>query len=397
MTTLDQGHRTTENPLSVRQFVATSLSHDTLIAGAGLIGSSIAWLLAKAGLRVILTDAAKFGSEASAAGVGMLAPGGEYREVSPAAQLALQSLATYPTFIRVLEKESGLRIEFRKCGAVELAYEGERWESLKKRADVQRRFGISVDSICGPSLRELAPGLTLGGLRGALFYPDDSCVAPQDLLNALKLACKRRGVTILEQTPVKSIHAQQDGVAAVTANGLIKTRSAVLAAGPWSSQIPVCHSETLVNIPATFPVKGHIIGYQLPPGSLTPILRHGHHYVLQRSSGFTLAGSSEERCGFDRSLNFELVREIHGGACSFYAPLLAAKPIREWIGFRPGTDENQPVIRRVPATNLWLAYGHYRNGVLLTPATASLVADEILDELSEGRGSSAGELITARS
>lgn len=193
MTTLDQSHRTTESPLSVRQFAATSLSHDILIAGAGLIGSSIAWILARAGLRVILTDAAKFGSEASAAGAGMLAPGGEYRQPSPAAQLALQSLAMYPTFIRALEEESGLAIEFRKCGAIELANEGERWESLQKRADVQRRFGISVDSIRGSTLRELAQGLNLGGLRGALFYPNDSCIAPQDVLKVLNVACERRG------------------------------------------------------------------------------------------------------------------------------------------------------------------------------------------------------------
>jgi glycine oxidase len=223
-------------------------------------------------LRVILTDAAKFGNEASAAGAGMLAPGGEYREFSPAAELALQSLAMYPTFIRALEKESGVRIDFRKCGAVELAYECERWEHLEKRANVQRRFGISVDSICTSTLRELAPGLNLGGLRGALYYPNDSSVAPQDLLKALKIACERSGVTILEQTPVKSIQAEQDGIAAVTESGVIKTRSGVLAAGAWSSQIPVCHSETLVSIPSTFPVKGHIIGYQLPPGSLQRLI-----------------------------------------------------------------------------------------------------------------------------
>jgi len=378
----------------VCQFAGTSVSHDALIAGAGLIGSSIAWLLAKAGLRVILLDAGKFGSEASAAGAGMLAPGGEYRDFSPAAQLALQSLATYPTFIQALEKESGVPIEFRKCGAIELAYESERWESLERRADVQRRLGISVDSICTSTLRELAPGLNLGGVRGALYYPDDSCVAPQDLLKALKIACERNGVTILEQTAVKSIYVEQDSVAAVTVNGLIKTRTAALAAGAWSSQIPIRRSENLVGIPSSLPVKGHIVAYQLPSGSLGPILRHGHHYLLQRSTGFTLAGSSEERCGFDRNLNFELVREIHAGACSFYSPLLTAKPIREWIGFRPGTDENEPVIRRVPGSNLWLAYGHYRNGILLTPATAYLVTDEILREMGTESGSSA-ELISA--
>ena len=388
MTALNQDYGTTETLATVDRFDPTSVSYDTLIAGAGLIGSAIAWILAKAGLRVILADAAKFGNEASASGAGMLAPGGEYWESSPAAQLALQSLALYPAFIRALEKDSGVPIDFRRCGTIELAYERERWESLQKRADAQRKFGVYVDSISTSTLRELVPGLSLGGLRGALYYEDDSCVAPLDLLKALKIACERSGVTILEQTPVKSIHVDHDGVAVALFSGRIKTRSAVLAAGAWSSQIPISHSEASVSIPATFPVKGHIVGYQLPAASLAPILRHGQHYVLQRREGFTLAGSSEERCGFDRRINVELVREIHAGACSFYSPLLIAKPIREWIGFRPATDENEPIIRRIPASNLWLAYGHYRNGILLTPATAHLVADEILCEMKETRSCS---------
>jgi glycine oxidase len=104
--------------------------HDVLIVGAGLIGSAIAWLLSKSGCSVVLMDAGRFGGEASSAGAGMLAPGGEYREPSPAAQFAIESLAMYPAFVRQLEKESGVPIDYRNCGAIELAYERECWRAL---------------------------------------------------------------------------------------------------------------------------------------------------------------------------------------------------------------------------------------------------------------------------
>jgi glycine oxidase len=262
--------------------------------------------------------------------------------------------------------------------------------------NAQRRFGISVDSICLSSVGTLAPGLNLAGLCGALYYPKDACVAPTDLLRALRIACIRRGVTILENSPVERMEAAPGRVSISMPSHQITGRNLVLAGGAWSSLIPISHSGTEISIPGSIPVKGHIVGYQLPPSSLRPILRHGHHYVVQRKNGFTLAGSSEERCGFNRSLNADLIREIRAGVDSFYTPVSAAEPSREWIGFRPGSELPGPVISRVQGTNIWLAYGHYRNGILLTPATAHLVSSEILadrtrlQEIGSGRLASLG-------
>lgn len=352
--------------------------HDVLVIGAGLIGSSIAWLLSKAGCRVILIDAGSFGGEASAAGAGMLAPGGEYREPSPAARFAIESLATYPTFVRQLEQESGLSIDYRKCGAFELAYNRERWRELRRRADVQRRFGISAQLLCPSSLSAVAPGLNLEGLLGALYYPDDACVAPLDLLRALRAVCRRAGVTILEHCPVEGVDAERDRVIVKVREQRISGRNVVLAAGAWSSQIPVGRSGVAAHITESFPVKGHLVGYQFVPGSLRPILRNGHHYIVQRKSGFTVAGSSEERCGFNRSVNPDRISEIRDAVGAFYSPISVLEPTRAWVGFRPASESQAPTIGRVPGTNVWLAYGHYRNGILLTPATAHLVSRQIL-------------------
>lgn len=375
---LDQDSGSSRQIASVLTGLGERVSQDVLIVGAGLIGSAIAWLLSKAGCSVVLIDAGRFGGEASSAGAGMLAPGGEYREPSAAANFALESLALYPAFVRQLERESGQTIDYRRCGAIDLAYDPEGWDALQARSDVQRRFGIASHALCSSSLSLLAPGLNLDGMAGALFYPHEACVAPEDLLRALRVACCRTGVKILEDSPVEAIDAARNRVSVRLQNERIAGRKLVLAAGAWSSLIPLRCAGAATHIPQSLPIKGHLMGYRLPADSLRPILRHGHRYVVQRKSGFTVVGSSEETCGFDRSVNPERIREIQGEVGSFYAPVSATKPEREWVGFRPGIEHSGPVIRRVTGTSVWLAYGHYRNGILLTPATAHLVCNEIL-------------------
>ncbi|HZD49213.1 MAG TPA: FAD-dependent oxidoreductase [Silvibacterium sp.] len=351
---------------------------DALIVGAGLIGSSIAWLLAKSGCSVALIDAGRFGGEASSAAAGMLAPGGEYHRPSLAAQFAIKSLALYPAFVRRLENESGLSIDYRRCGAIDLAYGEEHWCVLQARADMQRRFGISVHELCLSTLNSVAPGLLREQLSGALFYPNEACVAPENLLAALRIACTNSGVRICEKTPAERIEAGADQVVATTPQERTAARYLVLAAGAWSSQIPLSIGGLPASIPESFPVKGHLAGYELAPGSLNPILRHGHNYIVQRKNGFTIAGSCEEYCNFDRSINPKRIAEICETAWSFYSPISQQEPIRQWIGFRPGIEQHRPAIGRVPGTIVWLAYGHYRNGILLTPATAHLISSEIL-------------------
>src|SRR5712692_2578293 len=115
----------------------------------------------------------------------------------------------------------------------------------------------------------------------------------------------------------------------------ISGRNLVLAAGAWCSQIPVSRSGVTTHIPESFPVKGHLVGYRLLSGSRRPILRNGHHYVVQRKTGFTIAGSSEEQCGFNTSFNPERISEIRNAPASFYSPLSTLEPPREWVGFRP--------------------------------------------------------------
>jgi glycine oxidase len=147
----------------------------------------------------------------------------------------------------------------------------------------------------------------------------------------------------------------------------------VIAAGAWSGALQVKG----VQLPESVPVKGHLIGFDMRPGLLGPYVREGSAYVLQRADGFVIAGSSEERVGFDPSVDEQVCEALHRNAAKLLPALEGAHPSRKWIGFRPWTAGG-PHIGRVQGTNVWLAYGHYRNGILLTPVTADRIATSVL-------------------
>jgi glycine oxidase len=193
-----------------------------------------------------------------------------------------------------------------------------------------------------------------------MFHPEDGIVDPAALLRSLQCACESRKVRIVREH-VTTVEPRD--YAAV-----------VIAAGAWSGQIHVSN----VTLPAVTPIKGHLIGFQLEPGALGPVRRHGETYVLQRSNGFLIAGSNEQDIGFDRAVDAAICEDIHRRAARLFPPLEHATPVKRWIGFRPRSSSGDgPHIGRVEGTNVWLAYGHYRNGILLTPVTAQRVAAEI--------------------
>jgi glycine oxidase len=312
------------------------------IVGAGLIGGSIAWRLAQRGAEVTLSDAGTFGGETSRAGAGMLSPGGEFETPSRWLDLGVEGMRLYPDFVAELAEESGVPIDFALCGSQHFADPA----SAKRRVELQSAAGIRVD-------------VTPEGL----FYPDDAYVDPNDMLRALSRVCEARRVEIVERRATAQIEST-------------KFRAVVIAAGAWSSQIKVTHAGRLLDLPPVEPVKGHLIAFYLAPGSLGPMLRRGHDYILQRSNGFTIAGSTEEHAGFDRTVDMGVCAGIHRRAAALW-PMLAEKhPSAQWIGFRPLSPDG-PHIRRVEGTNVWLAYGHFRNGILLTPLTSSRIAGEI--------------------
>ncbi len=315
---------------------------DVLIVGGGLIGTSIAWRLAQRGAHVTIADASPLGGEASTAAAGMLSPGGEFEAPSPWVDLGVASLRLYPSFVAGLTQETGAALDFRVCGCLHIEA-----NPPESRADFQRRAGIRV---------ERHPE--------GFFYPDDAVIDPAATLRALRCAVEARGVRT-EMRRVTEVNA--------TAHAAV-----VIAAGAWSGHLRVTYEDRAVQLPPTVPVKGHMIGFEMRPGLLGPFLRHGQTYVVQRSDGFVIAGTTEEHVGFDTRVDAGICAEIHRRAAAIVPELGGAEPVRRWIGFRPGPlDPSGPRAGRIEGTNVWLAYGHYRNGILLAPLTAARVAAEI--------------------
>jgi glycine oxidase len=314
----------------------------------------------------------------------MLAPGGEVCSRSAWADFALESLRLYPEFITELEQESGRAIDYRRCGAVEIACTEPDWADLRRRAAAQRELGISAIECGTGDLRRRVPLLGKPA-HGALFYPEDAVVDPRNLMAALRAALERRGARILEQCAATAILAGPGPVEIRTSCGRFQAGAAVLAAGAWSGGIPVSLAGIAQEPPATFPVRGHLVGYPLEPGSLGPILRHRHTYLLQRSTGFTIAGTSVEQVGFDRQTDPTIAAGIHARACELLPRLLGSRSFESWVGFRPATADFSPRVTRFQDSRVWLAYGHYRNGILLAPATAARLSREI--SASSGTGS----------
>ena len=313
-----------------------------LIVGGGLIGSSIAWRLAQRGAQVTLADAGALGGEASIAGAGMLSPGGEFDEPSPWVDLGVASLRVYPEFLKELAAEAGIAVDYRVCGCLHLDQ-----NPAPVRIEFQRRAGIVVEQ--HPQ---------------GLFYPGDAIVDPVAMLGALRCAAEARGV-----------HREIRRVSEVNADDF---SAVVIAAGAWSSQLRITCQGRSLPLPLAEPVKGHLIGFEMQAELLGPFVRSGHTYVLQRSDGFVVAGTNEEHAGFDASIDARVCEEIHARAAALLPALASVPAARRWIGFRPGPFRAEgPFMRRLDQTNVWLAYGHYRNGILLTPLTAERIAAEI--------------------
>jgi len=193
-----------------------------------------------------------------------------------------------------------------------------------------------------------------------MFLPDEGIVDPAAMLRALHGACEARKVRILREHVTVVEPRDYDAV--------------VIAAGAWSGQVHVNN----VTLPAVVPIKGHLLGFQLEPGALGRVRRQGETYVLQRSNGYLIAGSNEQDIGFDRTVDAAICEDIHRRAAQLFPPLEHATPVNRWIGFRPRSAEGDaPHIDRIAGTNVWLAYGHYRNGILLTPVTARRIADDV--------------------
>jgi glycine oxidase len=352
-------------------------STDIAVIGGGVIGLATAWRLAQRGLRVTLIERGRVGEEASGAAAGMLAPYAEATNRGPFSDLGQASLARYAAFVDELKSETTLDAELIRTGLLRVA-EGDEGElQLRATFGAMREMGSNAEWIECTALRQLEPGLSVD-VTAAIFSPTEWQLDPRRLTRALSVASAKAGVRILEKTEVIGFEASAGKVAAVkTLAGSIAADRVLLASGSWNRAIAAMLG---ADIPVK-PIRGQIASlgpcYPLP---LKHTVYSHHGYLVPRSDGRVLAGSTEDDAGFDSRPTAAGLAGVLARAFAL-APSLADAPIEStWAGLRPMCIDRMPILGKLAAwDNAYISAGHFRNGILMAPISAELMADLIFD------------------
>jgi glycine oxidase len=353
------------------------------IIGAGVVGLGIAWRLASRA-DVSVFDRGKAGSGASHAAAGMLAACCE-AEPGEEALVALgrDSQARWPGFAEELQRASGIDVDLRREGTVVLALTADDQAALAHQLEFQKKLGLPLEWLSAAATRAKEPHLA-GKIAGGVFSPEDHQVDNRKLTQALRVAAEAAGVKIYEQRPVAEISVQSgraDGV--IFEDGTrAEADIVVLAAGAWSRGIKGLPPD---RRPPVRPVKGQMLALRMDPAS--PLLNHvlwaPGAYLVPRRDGRMIVGGTVEEKGFDETITAGGMLTLLEAAWRAI-PAIEELPIDEiWVGHRPGSRDDAPILGRAPLENLFYATGHHRNGILLAPVTADAMAKLILDDVSE--------------
>lgn len=355
-------------------------NHQTRVAviGGGVIGCLTAWYLARQGASVTVFEKGRVGAESSWAGAGILCPIHPWLYPDAFTELVNASLALYPELSARLDAVSGIRTEWRRCGLLIPEFETDRLSHRKPALDWSARFGWEVRSLDAAALR-LAEPLLSHRATGGLLWPEVGQVRNPRLLQAVRVAMLQAGVELREGADVEGILEDGRGVSGLrlAAGERVSADHVLLAAGSWSGGLA---GKFGIALPVE-PVKGQIVLLKAAPGALRHIIKHDDAYFVPRVDGRVLVGASMERVGFERGTTDAVVSELLAAAYRIAPGLQGAAIERQWMGFRPGSPDGLPYIGPVPGRNgLWVASGHYRNGVALAPITAALMSRWILGD-----------------
>ena len=360
-------------------------AYDVIIVGGGLIGSSIAFELSSEKLRVALLDRQEPGREASWAAAGMLAPGPDSSDATALVPLGIESLRLYPEFVAAIEKASVNSTDFTRTGTFEV-FRGPRAEAQRDAMVAEfRRLAIGAEAISLNDARKHEPSLATH--EGAIAWlPDEATIDPRLLIESVLAAARQSGAEIRANCAVNALLYEREACAGVIAGGQkIAAKQVIIAAGSFCSTINDAAHEAnsqrttqLRQYAPVHPVRGQMLALRSETVQLKKVLRSQHGYLVPRRDGRIIAGSTLENAGFAKQVTPQGVRQILDAALDLAPALIDAKIVEEWSGLRPGTPDLLPIIGPTDITGLWLATGHYRNGILLAPATAKIMRDWIV-------------------
>jgi glycine oxidase len=349
---------------------------DIIVVGAGIVGCAIAHELASRGASVEIVDERPVGMGATQASAGVLAPYIEAREGSPLLDLTVRSLGLFDDFVARVTAESGIAVSYRRTGTLDIAVNDTELCALRSTADMLARLDVSAAMLDAQAVRDQEPQLAEGALAG-LLIESHGFVGAAELTRALAVAARRRGAQLIERSRVRSITRRNGDMIVDTNRGSLTSSAVVLCAGSWSGDITV---EGVSGTVPVRPVRGQLLhlGWVGPP--LRRVTWSGRCYLVPWEDGTLLVGATVEEVGFDERTTVAGVRGLLDAVCDVVPRASTAGFLGARVGLRPATSDDLPVIGpSAVVPNLMYATGHYRNGVLLAPLTAQLVADAMLD------------------
>jgi len=321
-------------------------SPDVIIVGAGLIGVSIALELRDRGAEVLVLDRGEPGGEASSAAAGMLAAS-DPETPSLLRPLAAESARMFPEYVRRIEGLSEKSADFRRQGGIEITEHSPIPASYRK--------------LTPEELRKFEPSLETEGLPA--FFVEEDSVDPALLTQAALCAAARTRIQVRGHCEVQEMRRQNGRIVVVAASEQLEAKTVIDCRGAWSGA-PVR------------PRKGQAL-YLRPrrQGALEHVLRAPGVYLVPRSASKIFAGATVEDVGFDKTVQPETISSMHREAARWVPELASAEIISSWAGLRPGTPDNLPLLGPAEAPGVFIATGHFRNGILLAPVTARIIAD----------------------
>jgi glycine oxidase len=334
---------------------------DVIVGGGGIIGLSVALELARNGFSVRVLEKGRAMSEASWAAAGMLSAN-DPDHPAELAQLAAASIRLYPEYLSVVERLSGRSVPIRTQATLVTSRMGSEFHPNETKV---------CPALSVQEAEKRIPGLATDSR--SFCWMEEPSLNPRDLCAALPLAAAAAGVELQQETEVLAVTSGDSGVEIKTPRGTVSAGAFVNCCGAWAGGVQ--HSG-LERSPAAGvePRKGQMLAVRVPaPLDLPYVLRSPEIYLVPRGEGLIAIGATVERAGFDRRVEPLVVEQLRAQAAELWPPMASAPVVESWSGLRPGTPDELPLIGSAGAPHCWIATGHFRNGILLAPATALIV------------------------
>lgn len=354
-------------------------NNQTIVVGGGIIGLSIAWNLAKQGCRVTLLERDQVGRATSWAGAGILPPANLAKAADPIDQLRGYSHQLFPAWAEELEQSTGIDSGLRHCGGWYLANSvGER-AAMVGMTGYWDQLGIECESVPLQELARREPALSQWADRNqsaaAWWVPDEYQLRTPHYLKALRQACLLSGVQIETECSVQDVRDRGTCGEVLVADQWRSADSIILCCGVWISQV----GSSLRLERSVIPIRGQILLLKTPEPISTRVINMGQRYLVCRDDGHILVGSCEEETGLELGTTEVVMNGLQAFAESLVPSLKSAEQRGAWSGLRPLTFDGFPMIGRVPdCQHVFVAGGHFRSGLHLSPGTAAVITDLVL-------------------